>query len=156
RMWDVGIPTGAVIDEIGSTTSPNFDDLRYEVMTSSKGERLKLSYHLPGDRPRHLEIEPRREKDGLYPTIGLAPPEELRLREPKKLPSSLRELIHLPVYHDSAAAFAEPAFQFGDRIAATTDPDHADQIKPLPPNPRDATGKKLDFFEFGRRMKLLT
>ena len=59
-----------------------------------------------------------------------------------------------PVARNSAAAGAVPAFDFGDQIIATTDPDHPDQVTELPKDPRDPTGKQYDYFTFGRRSSL--
>jgi regulator of sigma E protease len=154
-IWKAPVPTGAVIDRVGGTASPFFEDLRYEVTTSSRGEELRFDYHLPGGKEQTIKIAPRRDKDDLWPVIGLAAPLEPRLIEPKQLPTSLREVTHAPVKQDSASAAAQPAFQFGDRIVAMSDPDHPDQVKPLPGDPRDPEGKKLDYFEFLRRLKLL-
>jgi regulator of sigma E protease len=54
----------------------------------------------------------------------------------------------------------EPAlFQWGDVIVGTTDPDHPNQVTPLPPDPRNPTkvdGQQLgDYFEFRRREQRL-
>src|SRR5262249_48016906 len=38
--WQKGLPSGAVIHQIGAIKEPYFDDLRYEVMLSSKDEKL--------------------------------------------------------------------------------------------------------------------
>ena len=153
-VWRHGMRSGAVIDRIGSTGPPDtpfFDDLKYEVSLSSHGAKLPLAYHLPdGKGAIETEIEPRRDKEDLSPLIGLAPPEE-----PKLMPKALRKTMHLPVLHDSAAARAMPAFEFGDAIVGTTDPEHPDQIKPLPIDPRDPDGKQLDVFEFENREQLL-
>jgi regulator of sigma E protease len=150
-----GVPTGASFDRVGGTSSPYFEDLRYEVTTSSKGEPIPFDYHLPGGKPQSVEIEPRRNKDDLWPVIGLAAPYEPKLVESKHLSPSTRELVRAPALQESAAAFAQPPLQFGDRIVGTTDPDHPDRVKPLPIDPRDPQGKKLDYFEFSRRMKLV-
>jgi regulator of sigma E protease len=154
-IWRAPIPTGAVIDRVGGTASPFFEDLRYEVTTSSKGELLQFEYHLPGGKPQTVKIEPRRDKDELWPVIGLAAPLEPKLIDRSHLSSDLRDVLHAPVKLHSAAAAAEPGFQFGDRITATTDPDEPDHLKPLPIDPRDPERKKLDYFEFLRRMKVL-
>ncbi|HMC88762.1 MAG TPA: site-2 protease family protein, partial [Gemmataceae bacterium] len=144
--WVKGIPSGAVIDRIGNTESPYFDDLKYEVSLSGKDEYLTLVYHVPGEKgEREIRIKPRREKDDLYPVIGITP-----AFEPELLPKTVRKAMRIPVVRQSAAARALPAFDFGDKIVATTDPAHPAQLTPLP-----ADDPVTAMTEFQRRLKLL-
>ncbi len=49
-------------------------------------------------------------------------------------------------------------FAFGDVIAATTDPDHPDDVltvKPLKAKAGSEAGRDFDFFDYQERMKLL-
>jgi regulator of sigma E protease len=48
------------------------------------------------------------------------------------------------------------AFAFGDTIVGATDPDHPDEVTALPTDPRNPGGKLGDFFEFSRRLQLLS
>jgi regulator of sigma E protease len=51
----------------------------------------------------------------------------------------------------------EPAkFQFGDAILAVTNPENDYQLDPLPPDPRNPSGDRLDYFALHRRLVLLT
>src|SRR5262249_55980271 len=44
---------------------------------------------------------------------------------------------------------------FGDKIVATTDPEHPDQIKELPDDPRFPNHGRRDFFELMKRLQQL-
>jgi regulator of sigma E protease len=149
RAWQSGARSGAIIDEIGSVRSPYFDDLKFEVMLSSHGEYLPFEFHEPGKPPTRVEILPRRDKDDLAPVIGVTGPSELKLIPKSRRPQAM------PVLHDSAAAQAQPAFEFSDAVIATTDPEHPEQVKLLPPDPRVPDSGLPDYFEFRRRMQLL-
>jgi regulator of sigma E protease len=149
RAWIKGAQTGAVIDQIGDIQQPSFEDLRYVVMLSAQGEQLPFTFHQPGQPPRSVEVEPRRDKDDLHPVIGLQAPSRLQLL-PKERPP-----FYSPVLHDSAAARATPAFRFNDTIVAMTDPADPTRVTPMAPDPRHPSGKQLDYFEFRQRLKLL-
>lgn len=148
--WELGVPTGAVIERIGKVEHPFFNDVRPEVMGSWKGQRLPLEYRVPGQPPVDTEIEPKRENNAMYPVIGVAPPLELTLPPPPDPPS-----VEPPVVPDSAAAHAEPSFRPGDAIVATTDSEHPEQVTPLPQDPRNPQRQSPDPFEYLRRMRLL-
>src|SRR6266849_883021 len=147
--WQNGARSGAVIDQIGSVKNPYFDDLKFQVMLSDKNEYLPFEFHQPGQPPTSTKILPRLEKDDLHPMIGLSYPLELKL-----IPKP-RKVYLAPVLHDSPAAQAKPAFEFGDEIVGTTDPENPTQVKPLPPDPRNPDSGLPDYFEFRRRMQLL-
>jgi regulator of sigma E protease len=152
--WRLGVPTSAVIEQIGKIKNPYFDDLQFEVMLSLKGELLPLVYAVPGGPSRALEIEPRLEKEDTRPVIGIAPPLEL------KLPDKIKGYLH-PVRATGAAAQANPPFEFGQTIVGTTDPDQSEslyrpeKVAKLPVDPRYPEGGQGDFFEFRRRLKKL-
>jgi regulator of sigma E protease len=152
--WRKGIPTGAHILQIGSAHDPYFDDLQPEVMLSHAGEKLTLVYE-PLDQPGKLvkiQIEPRRDKDDTRPVIGISPPNQLKLRP------RARGKLQRPVLYASAAAFARQPFDLrpGDTIVATTDPDHPDQVSPLPtPLPGDRESEYQHAQELHRRWQLL-
>ena len=91
--WTKGLPAGAIIDQIGSSKSPYFDDLKYEVSFSAADEYLICVWHMPGDStPHEVYIKPRREKDDANPVIGLAP-----IHETKLFPKSLSKAMPAPV-----------------------------------------------------------
>jgi regulator of sigma E protease len=147
--WREGLPTGAVIEQIGNVHTTYWNQLKYKVMLSAKGEQLDVVYQLPGQPKRSVEIEPRRDKEDPHPVIGLTPPQEL------KLVPKTRKSLTSPVLCDSAAARATPAFQLGDEIVGTTDPENPTQTRELPLDPRNPNGKSRDYFEFRRRLGLL-
>jgi regulator of sigma E protease len=154
--WKKGVPSGAVIEDIGGIVHPYFDDLIFKVKLSSWGEFLRLAYHRPGlpGRLEEIEIEPRKEDEDVAPLIGVAPPPEL------KLPEKRMGYAH-PVRANTPAAHASPAFEFGDKILGTTDPDQPeaayrpDKVKLLPLNTRDPEEGQADYFEFWKRLKRL-
>jgi regulator of sigma E protease len=139
--WQKGVPSGSVIRQIGSITNPYFDDLQPEVMFSSKGQKLTFVYVPPGsDKPEQTQLEPRRDEKDSRPVIGIAPASQLKFF-PKR-----RRSKAVPVLNTSAAAEANPPFELGDTIVATTDPDHPDRLKSVDGN----------YFEFERRLVQLT
>jgi regulator of sigma E protease len=152
--WQKGIPTGAVIVRIGNRETSYWEDIIYHVRLSSKGEKLKLVYQLPGHEPETTEIEPRRDKSDVAPVIGIGSTPSLTLlhKNGKSVPS---------VHRDSPAAKAGPPFEPGDTIVGTTDPDASgisydpNRVKPLPSDPRRPDHPQPDYFEFRRRLELL-
>ena len=46
-------------------------------------------------------------------------------------------------------------FDWGDTIVGTTDPEKPNEVTDLPPDPRNPAGKRGDFFELSRRLRLL-
>ncbi|GIW82125.1 MAG: metalloprotease [Gemmatales bacterium] len=157
--WEIPLRSGSVIHQIGTEKSPYFNDLRSEVMTSREGEKLIFVYsepETPEENWSRVEVEPRKDPDESRPLIGIAPPPMLKL-----LPKREQRSRELPVLYQSAAARAEPPFEFDDRIVATSDPEKVgtaeDAARPefvttLPIDPRDPEGKKYDYFAFRRRM----
>jgi regulator of sigma E protease len=155
--WENGVRTGDVVHQIGSKKDPYFDDFMYEVMNSTKGEKLDLVLGPPNvsdSELRHLKVEPRRRDSDTKPIVGVNSPPELKL-----FPESLKKYRPFPIRKESAAAEANPPFDFGDEIVGTTDPadpDNLDRILPLPPDPRTPDNPQhLDYFEYHRRMQLL-
>lgn len=161
-IWAKAVHRGDVIRGIGNKTAhPPFPyvwfdkDLQPSVMLTSEGEKLTLVYSPPGvpdDKWTVTTVEPRLDKAGgdKKPVIGLKPPEQLKLP-----PLRSQRSFEAPVYYETAAAEADPPFEFGDRIIGSTDPDQPDRVTELPKDPRDPTGTRYDYFEFCRRMKLL-
>lgn len=148
--WQKGLRSGALIHQIGDIKEPYFEDLQYEVILSSAGQQLALAYELPetGQRDEFL-IEPRRDKKGPYPIIGVSPSYEMRLA------GKVRRRGQPPVRFESPAAKAAPGFESGDVIVGMTDPENPAQVKPLPMDPRNKEARLPDYFEYRRRLRLL-
>ena len=85
------------------------------------------------------------------PIVGVNHPHDLKL-----YPEKFKKYTDLPVHKESAAAEAQPPFEFGDEIVATTDPaqpDNLERVLPLPPDPRTPDNPEhLDYFEFQKRL----
>ncbi|CAN5188788.1 hypothetical protein BH10PLA2_BH10PLA2_20450 [soil metagenome] len=148
--WEGGLRTGAVIKQIGASQNPTFEDLKYEVVYSPRGEKIKVVYEVPGrpEGPRELMIEPRRDKDNIFPIIGVSTWYEMRL-------ASLPRSNFPPVDYGSPAAAADPAFKAGDWIIGMTDPDHEDQVTLLPHDPRSENPDHPDYFIYRQRLRRL-
>jgi regulator of sigma E protease len=146
--WRAGLPTGSVITQIGDIKHPYFEDLLFAVVLSKKDQKIPFEYQLPGEPPRTVEIEPRREKDEIRPVIGVSPPSLLTLLK--------KPMDDVPlVKRDSAAAHANPPFEYGDAIVGTSDPDHPGQVTPLPTDSRDPDQAHPDYFAFRQRLERL-
>jgi regulator of sigma E protease len=146
-----GIPTGAEILQIGEVPHPYFEELMVRVMATTKGESLLLKYQVPGQAEHAVEIEPRLNKDDLRPLLGIGPAHRLELL-PKRYAG---KAFDGPVFPGTAAARATPAFAFGDRIIAMTDPADPKEVTPLPLDPRKPGSDQRDYFAFERRMREL-
>src|SRR5262249_19484844 len=137
-------------DQIGGTTDPYFEDLKYEVALSSQGQQLDLVYHVPPSKATvRTLIEPRRQSSDMNPLIGISWPETTQLFT-KDPDSNVK-----PWLKDSATARHPPTFEFGDTIVGTTDPEPPETIKALPMDPRDPVKPRPSIFELRRRLQLL-
>ncbi|HZU35809.1 MAG TPA: site-2 protease family protein [Gemmataceae bacterium] len=145
--WQVGLRPSDRIVQIGDETEPYFDSLKSTVATSGD-QPLKLVYQAPGGKPVTTEIVPHEVPGAPSPIIGILPADELAL-----VPAKYQRVVPAPVQPESAAAAATPAFEFGDHIIAMTDPEHPDQVTPLPDDPWRHGWP--DYFAFRRRMKAL-
>src|SRR5262249_4510861 len=135
-----------VISQIGDNKRPDFEDLKFTVMLSSKDEEIPFVFQVPGaSRSLEVKLTPRRDENDPNPVIGVVPPDKLELVEPKyksKIPTVFRP--------GSAAAAARPLGLLpGDVVLATTDPDNPGQLKDLPQG-KAAPG--FDYAELGRRV----
>jgi regulator of sigma E protease len=156
--WQIGVRSGEVVYQIGDKKNPYFDDFLFQVMNSVKGEKLDLVVGPPGVPERdltHLQIEPQRRESDQKPMVGVYfSPQDLRL-----FPESMKKHRPIPVRKESAAAEANPPFEFGDEILGTTDPadpDNLEKILPLPADARNAQNSGLrDYYEFHKRLQLL-
>ncbi|MFN4258509.1 MAG: site-2 protease family protein [Gemmataceae bacterium] len=154
-LWQQGIQSGMIIEQIGQVRQPYFDDLQHVVALSGWEEKVPFAYRWPGEPERRIDIEPRRGADDLKPVIGVVPPYSLQL-----IPKEFKDYRGKPYNFTSAAARAEPAFDFDDVIVAATDPDQPgaydpNHVTPLPLDPRDPTGQSRDYFVFRERLRRL-
>lgn len=146
QAWKHGIPSGAVITQVGDSPGmhpPTFMDLTRAALRSREGEKVTLIYRLPPDTEEYrADVEPR-AGDG-RPVIGISPANSAEL--PPR--SALGGLYDSPVEHNSPAAAARAAFDLrpGDTVVATTDPDNPDVLSPLPANDR-----QQNLFELSQR-----
>jgi regulator of sigma E protease len=135
--WRAGMRTGDHITKIGDRENPPFDDIRPKVMSSSKGEKIKIEWdrtdaqgnvhHFTG------EVVPIRDEGQRFPQIGVAPPYKLTLISGNK-----RKVR--PVFPGTPAAEATSAdgqkFEAGDRIIQMSNPD-APKREGAPRDPSD-------------------
>jgi regulator of sigma E protease len=148
--FQAGIPTGAVIRQIGDLRDPNFEDLMRYVMATQDGDKVRFRYQVPGQPEQEIEIQPRLSPGELRrPMLGIAPPRCLELLQRRY---AGREL-EAPVLPRTAAA--DQPFEFGDAVIATTDPANPKEVADLPLDPRKPGSDQRDYFEFARRMRLL-
>ncbi len=148
--WKKGMRTGDVVYWVENKGPiPSFEDqLTPTVMNSTEGEAIRFVFGPPNATEKDLvdtRIVPKREDNDLKPAIGIGPPRQLRLvsLETKKGHS-------LPVAFYSAAARAEPPFEFDDEIVGMTDPENPTQVTVLREDPLNPEHR--DYFEFQRRM----
>jgi regulator of sigma E protease len=151
-----GLPTGAVITRIGDVEHPYFEDLMAVVMASQTGQQLPLTYQVGDRQPVTVMIEPRLGKGDTRPLIGIQPPPRLQFEEKRYFSNGFPH----PAMPGGPADLAQPPFEFGDTIVATTDPDQQGtydlkKVVDLPPDPRKPGSGQRDYFEFSRRMQLL-
>jgi regulator of sigma E protease len=153
--WTKGIPSGAVLYQIGSTNNPYFDDLMVEVVGSRWGQELPVVYGVPGSEKRTVEIEPRVDREdkrpGSRPVIGVSPAQIAKLESARLYK---KDFPH-PAFYYTPAEKASPPFEFDDEIVGTTDPDNPDALKELPEDPRNPGSGRRDYFELLRRMQRL-
>jgi regulator of sigma E protease len=148
--WVKGVQADDVIYRVGNVENPSFNDLRIAVPLSGARE-IPLAFGPPGGKDIiETTILPRRSNDDRSPpVIGVAPAYSLKLRDNRFLERKGPYLYH------SAAARAEPPFQFGDEIIAASDPEQPSQVKELPPSPYNTQTQGRDYFDFRRRLQLL-
>src|SRR5439155_20445212 len=146
--WKNGSRTADLIEQIGETKNPTYEDFKFGVMLSSKGERLPITLAQPDRPPRQLSIEPRRNEHDATPVIGVYPAPELKLAPEREF-----KRAKMPVTTGPTAAARALPINSGDRIIATSsDPDKEQEITPMPPGPN---GETNDFQELARRLERL-
>jgi membrane-associated protease RseP (regulator of RpoE activity) len=146
--WTKGMPTGAILDQVGDVRHPYFEDLKVQVMLSGPGEQLLFVFNQPGQEPRTVEVVPRKSKNDPNPLIGVSWPFELKLAE------KWGDGRPVPVILNSPAAAARVLdLRPGDRVLATTDPEHPSELKELSaPTP----GETFNYGELAERLVLLS
>jgi regulator of sigma E protease len=155
--WQVGLRPGVVIEKIGGTEHPLFEDILPEVMHWTPGVPIPVTYEsFQTQKPEVTStlIVPRINKERGRPMIGIGP-----ARAAVLIPKNRRMVA--PFVPHSPAANARPALRNGDRIVGCTDADQpvasydATRVTPLPADPRDPNSGRCDFFELSRRLAQL-
>jgi regulator of sigma E protease len=158
--FQAGVRMGDKILDVGGIRDPYFEQLKVRVMATTSGERLRCEFAHKGPSgalvERTLEIEPRVEPGELSrPMLGIAPARRLTLA-PRRY---VGHLFDRPAYPGTPAARASSAFEFGDQIIATTDPDDPSRVTDLPKDWRkvnnDGEDYQRDYFAFARRLRRL-
>ncbi|MFL5327967.1 MAG: RIP metalloprotease RseP [Gemmataceae bacterium] len=145
--WQIGLRSGTVLKSVGSKQNPYFDDVKPQVVLSSEGEKVPLTYELPGSSTVvQAAIEPKIDTDGQgAPIIGVTAANTTELR-------GLLRRKDAPFVAGKPASKAQPEpLKSGDRIIATTDA-QSGAVKDLPPDPRLSQNDQRDYFELYRRM----
>ena len=147
--WRAGVRPGAEVERINGRETPWFDDLKPTVMSVRRGEQVDLVVDYRGDR-RELSVEPIRQEGALFTQLGIAPPQQLVLR-------NFRRGGAVPYGPGTAAAAATapaggPGFQPGDRIVAMTDPADPSKVTPIDPSWNNLPG---EYFDYDRRLTAL-
>jgi regulator of sigma E protease len=156
--WEKGVPSGAWIHQIGNVHEPlYFSSLLPEVMLSGDGQELPFVYSVPPYDMKWTEItlKARKEKKDQRPLIGILGSESLQLMPRRHLPGRDH-----PVYLHSAAARAQPSFEFEDRIIGCTGPSKRHEgwendWEALPRDQRNDQKDQPDYFIFARRLQQL-
>ena len=148
--WQEGLHSSAVLDELGDRKKPVFDDIRPDVMSASKGEKVRFVYRDgPKESPTEVHVEPGKDSEALFPVVGVGPASQLTLIKSRRVEMK-------PFRPGSPAAKAQPVFQTGDRIiACSNDPKNPAEVTPLPKDDREGAADKLDYFEFEKRQRLM-
>lgn len=150
--WRAGLRPGeelVKLNELENNPSENkkrlwFDDIRPVVSSTQRGETVSVTTVYQG-QTKTYEMEPVRAEGGLFPVIGISPPQSLTL-------FASRRDANPPFDAGSPAARAKTAsgagFQGRDKVVAMTDP-ATGSVTPLP---ESADGGQ---FEFRRRLHRL-
>jgi regulator of sigma E protease len=134
--WRSGMRSGDQITMIDGRQNPTFNDLKPIVMSSSKDEKVPISWEHNG-APMTTTVTPIRDEGQRFPQIGVGPVSRLTLQSGNK--RKVRA-----TFPGTPAAAAEPKFEPGDRIIEMSDPN----------NPAALT-EVGSFGDYHRRMVLL-
>lgn len=144
--WKAGLRADDKIISIDSRNNPSFKDLRPIVMSTRKGETVKLVIERPGMKePFAVDVEPLREEGTYFPTLGISAQSRLTLL-------SIKKKGFQPTVPGSVAAQANPPFEIGDRIVGMTDPNNPSTVTPLR---NDPTNNEPDIDDYYHRMAKL-
>lgn len=145
--WQEGVHSSMTILDIDGTKNPVFNDVKPTIMSTSKGETV--SFVMRDDTTGEIKtyvVEPVRDSDALFPTVGIGPSFQLVLQASKR-----KDIT--PLRPGSVADQAK-FFQANDKIVASSyDPKDYKLVKPIPPDARPDANGKLDYFEFHRRQQ---
>jgi regulator of sigma E protease len=153
--FTAGLRTGSEILQVDDIRHPYFDDLKFQTIASldhvSVTTQRRFGFDLKGSdtdaKPSTVDITPHQ---GSVRIIGISPALRLQLVPRKAIPE-----LSAPALTGSAAARAQPPFEFDDVIVAMTDPADPSKITDLRDDPRRDDSKFKDYFDFQRRMVLL-
>jgi regulator of sigma E protease len=138
--WRAGIRADDHILKIDDRDNPTFQDLRPIVMSTRKGNSVKLLIKRPGlDEPFSVDVEPLREEGTYFPTLGI-------FAEQKPTLLSLKKKGFHPTIAGTIAAKVEPQFEPGDRIVGMTDPNNPAVVTPLQ-DPREPANPIDDYYQ---------
>jgi regulator of sigma E protease len=137
--WKAGMRSDDRIVSIDDRNNPSFKDLRPIVMSTRKGETVKLRIERPGvAEPLSMDVEPLREEGTYFPTLGINAQARLTL-------ISIKKIGFQPTVPGSVASKANPPFEPGDQIVGMTDPNNPATVTPLKLDTRDpAHGPNID------------
>lgn len=149
-----GVRTGAVIERVGGTEQPYFQDLMREVLAYHVSDTpMPLAFRFKEGPRYEVELKPELNPAAGLPAVGIGFPPRLQLAQKRAVAPKWTS----PTLPGSPAAKA--GFAFEDKIVASTDPDAPDQLKELPLDWRVPEGDpnygQRDYFAFVRRMMRL-
>jgi regulator of sigma E protease len=129
--WQAGVVSGARIVQINDVRNPYWlEDVMPAIMHTRSGGSVLLKFEPPGEKKIiSEEIEPRRGKDELKPTLGIMSGSSLRLITK---PASI--WLPGPYAITSAAAHASPPLEFGDTVVGASDAADPSKVTPLREN----------------------
>jgi regulator of sigma E protease len=151
--YQAGVRPGMEVLQIGDVKNPVFEDLLVAVVFTDDGEKVRFVGKRPGDETAlDVMLEPRLEATDTRPIIGVGPSYRLETADRRLLGSARPRPA---AYNSPADKASEPAFEYGDRVIATTDPGDSSKVTELPMDPRSQERPQRDYFEFTRRMARL-
>lgn len=146
--WQAGLPSGAVLTQVGTISNPFFNiDIMPEVMHWPTAQPMPIHYEFDG-KSFETTVTPKKFDGPGRQMIGIGQPFSTRLLSGNRLKVP-------PYLPGSAVSRAVPPLENGDVIVAMTDPENPQTISPLPQDRRTNQPNRFDFFEFSHRMQKL-